>query len=35
MDENQIIRQINKIDESSNQMVGVILETLLNDKLLS
>lgn len=35
MNENQIIRQINKIDESSNQMVGVILETLLNEKLLS
>lgn len=35
MSKKDMIRQINRIDESSNKMVGVILDTLLNEKLLS
>jgi len=35
MNKKDITKQINKIDESSNKMVGVILDTLLNEKLLS
>lgn len=35
MSKKDTIRQLNRIDESSNKMVGVILDTLLNEKLLS
>lgn len=35
MNKKEMLEQINQIDQSSNKMVSVILETLLNEKLLS